>query len=70
MVAFEATRVNLIKRETTKHGHTSRQPAKLSIVKNLQKTPLGTMVNGGLINHIWRNVDGVRNEQSETAVVL
>ena len=26
------------------------------------------MVNGGLINHVWRNVDGVRNEQ--TAVVL
>ena len=26
MVAFQATRVNLIKRETTKHGHTSRQP--------------------------------------------
>ena len=33
-----------------------------------RETPLGAMVNGGLINHVWRNVNGVRNEQ--TAVVL
>ena len=30
------TRVNLIKRETTKHGHTSRQPAKFSLARGPQ----------------------------------
>ena len=30
------TRVNLIKRETAKHGHTSRQPAKFSLARGQQ----------------------------------